>query len=90
MSNLGRRYAVMELNSLIGKRVKESELSNIVGVYMILLDTEIVENDDVQGTLVYAGDGKNEDYKYWFNQTQPITPIYNRTLEEEDSAVYDE
>ena len=65
------------LETFIGEKVKKSELKEIFGVYMILLDAEQLPDGDVEGILVYAGDGEDEAYEKWFKQTRPIAPILN-------------
>lgn len=74
----------------IGMRVKTSQLDEILNLYMILTDSELTESNDVQGTLVYFGDGNSEEYHKWFNQNKPITPVYFDSAELEDGVVYDE
>lgn len=47
-----------ELNDLHkNMRVRVSQLSGILDVCMILLDTELLADGDVEGTLVYFGSG---------------------------------
>lgn len=70
--------------------VRTSQLDEILNVYMILVDTELTENNDVQGTLVYFGDGNSDEYSHWFNQNKPITPVYFDSMELEDGEVYEE
>lgn len=70
--------------------VNVSQLSNILDTCMILVDTEIISNDDVRGTLVYYGEGNTEEYTKWFCQDKAITPVYFDSAEVEDCVVYDE
>lgn len=70
--------------------VKVSQLSNIVDTCMILLDTILLPNKDIEGTLVYFGSGNTEEYTNWFKQEKPITPVYFDSAELEDGVVYDE
>lgn len=56
---------------------------------MILVDTRVIDNNDVIGTLVFWGHDEKEHEK-WFMQTKPITPIYFNSEELEDGVVYDE
>ena len=83
-----KKYTLPELK--MGMRVRMSELQNILDVHMILIDTKIISNDDLIGTLVYAGDGKDENCDKWIKQTKPITPIYFSREEFEDGVEYDE
>lgn len=70
--------------------VKVSQLNTILNVHMILVDTELLPDNDVQGTLVYFGDGDTQEYTKWFHQDRPITPVYFDKAELEDGVVYDE
>lgn len=82
-----KKYTLPELK--IGMQVKLSELKNILDVHMILIDTKVVNSNDLIGTLVFFGADETE-YKKWFNQNKPITPIYFNSEELEDGVVYDE
>ncbi len=88
MNEMTKKYALPELQ--VGMQVKLSELQDILDVHMILIDTEMISNDDLIGTLVYVGDGKDEESDKWFMQTKPITPIYFSREELEDGVEYDE
>ena len=75
----------------VGMKVKKSQLSNILDTHIILINTEIVGDTDVEGKLVYCDTICREDeYEKWFHQTQPITTIYFNSEEWEDGIVYDE
>lgn len=81
-------YTIQDLHE--NMRVRISQLCNILDTYMILLDTELLPDDDIEGTLVYFGQGNTEEYTEWFNQPQPITPVFFDSAELEDGVVYDE
>lgn len=83
-----RKYALQDLHK--DMRVRVSQLSNIMDTCMILLDTELLSNNDVEGTLVYFGSGNTEEYTDWFRQEKAITPVYFDSEELEDGVVYDE
>lgn len=78
------KYSIDELKK--GMIVRLSQLSDILDTPMILTDTKILPNDDLEGILVYFGDSSTKEYEDWFNQSKPITPVY---FSSEDD-VYDE
>ena len=82
------RYSLEDLHK--NMRVRISQLCNILDTYMILLDTKRLPDDDLEGTLVYFGNGNTEEYTNWFKQPQPITPVYFDSAVLEDGIVYDE
>ncbi len=71
----------------IDMEVSADQLSNIYDTYMII---KYSNNNNTVGKLVYIGDKQTAEYDKWFNQSEPITPIYNSTDELEDMSVYDE
>lgn len=83
-----KKYTFNELHK--DMRVKVSQLSNILDTCMILLDTEVLEGNDVEGTLVYFGSGNTEEYIKWFKQDKAITPVFFDSAELNDGVVYDE
>lgn len=81
----------LTLNDIkLGMNVKASQLSDILDTYIILTDTKLLPNNDIQGKLVYYGPGNTEEYTKWFTQKKAITPIYFDSTELEDGIVYDE
>jgi hypothetical protein len=80
-----KKYTLNELK--LGMNVSASQLSNIYDTYMIIAYSN---QSDKIGELVYVGNTQNDKYEQWFNQTRPITPIYNSKEELEDLVVYDE
>ncbi len=82
-----KSYTLSELKT--GMKVGLSQLKNVLDTPMILIDTEVINNDDLVGTLVYFGDNERE-YEKWFKQPKPITPVYFNSEELEDGVVYDE
>ena len=83
-----KKYTFNDLRK--NMRVKVSQLSDILDTCMILLDTELLANNDVEGTLVYFGSGNTEEYTKWFEQDKAITPVFFNSAELEDGVVYDE
>lgn len=79
-----------DLQQYLGKKVWVSQLNQILDTCMILLDSKLLEDNDVQGILVYFGDGNTEEYTSWFQQDKAITPVFFDSLELEDGVVYDE
>ena len=71
-------------------RVRVSQISGILDTCMILLDTVLLADNDVEGTLVYFGSGNTEEYTKWFQQEKVITPVFFDSAESEDGVVYDE
>lgn len=88
MTLLNKKLTLDDLH--IGMTVKESQLSNILDTYFILLNTVVVSDTDIEGELAYFGDGKDNKYQNWFEQTKPITPLYFSKEDTEDGVVYDE
>lgn len=81
----------LTINDLkINKIVKVSQIRNILDTCMILTDTKLLPNNDIQGKLVYYGPGNTEEYTKWFTQKKAITPIYFDSKELENNVVYDE
>ena len=71
----------------LGILVSPEQLDNIYNLYMIIL----YENDEAEkGTLVYINSFPDDDYDKWFEQPNPITPIYNNDTDDEENYVYDE
>ena len=83
-----KKYTISDLYK--NMRVKVSQLSNILDTCMILLDTKVLSDNDIEGTLVYFGNGNTEEYTRWFKQERAITPIFFDSAELEDGVVYDE
>ena len=83
-----RKYTLQDLHK--DMRVKVSQLSNILDTCMILLDSKLLSDNDIEGTLVYFGSGNTEEYTNWFQQERAITPVYFDSEELEDGVVYDE
>ena len=73
MNTPTKKYTLPELK--VGMRVKLSELQGILDTHMILTNTEIINSDDLIGTLVFFGTDKKE-YMKWFKQSEPITHVY--------------
>lgn len=73
-----------------GMRVKESQLSNILDTYFILINSVVVGDTDIEGDLAYFGNGNDAEYKKWFMQDKPITPLFFCKDDAEDGVVYDE
>ena len=75
----------------LGMTVKESELSKIYNKYFILRNTRLLDDNDVEGELVYIDNGDKEEFISWFKQSDdPITPVYFDKEELMDGIVYDE
>jgi len=70
--------------------VKVSQLDNIYDTYMLLLNSKLLPSGDVEGELVYFGDGDTEEYNQWFFTDEAITPLYFDSAEYIDGLVYDE
>lgn len=82
MAMTNKKYTLDDLHK--NMRVRVSQLSNILDTCMILLDTELLADNDVEGTLVYFGNGNNEEYTKWFQQEKAITPVFFDSAELED------
>jgi hypothetical protein len=80
-----RKYTLSDLH--VGMVVRESEISNILDTYFVIINSKIVNETDIEGELVYIGNGKDVNYKKWFEQDNPITPLY---FISEDAVIYDE
>ena len=73
-----------------GKIVRESQLDTIYDTCMLLLNSKLLPDGDVEGELVYFGDGKSDEYNNWFFTNNAITPLYFSSAEYLNEAVYDE
>lgn len=80
-----QKYTINDLHK--DMRVRVSQLSGILDTSMILLDTELLADNDVEGTLVYFGSGNTEEYTKWFQQEKAITPVFFDSAELEDGVV---
>lgn len=90
MDTAEKRYTLADLSGLLGKFVKKSELSEIYDTCIILQKTKRVAKDDLEGQLIYFGDGKTPEYDKLFTSGNAITPIYNDSAELLERVVYDE
>ena len=70
--------------------VRTSQLENIFDTYMLLLNSTLLADGDVEGELVYFGDGKSTDYTKWFKTNATITPVYFDSAEYIDGVTFDE
>ncbi len=69
------RYSFDDLR--LGMEVKRSELSEIFGKVIILINTVLLPDNDIEGEVAYLDNGDNEEYEKWFMQDEiPITPIF--------------
>ena len=57
---------------------------------MLLINSELLSDGDVEGELVYFGEGETEEYTNWFYTDKEITPVYFDSAELIDGVVYDE
>lgn len=72
-------------------RVRVSQLKNILDTFMILTDSKRIDESDVEGTLVYFGEGEDEEAVRWFMQSEKgITPVFFDSEEVKEGIVYDE
>ena len=70
--------------------VRRSQLAGISGKNIILINTTLLEDNDVEGEVAYLDDGNDEEYEKWFEQDKiSITPIY-QNADLKYGAVYDE
>ena len=84
--------SMYQINDLkMNMRVRVSQLKNILDTFMILTDSKRVEGDDVEGTLVYFGEGEDDEAAKWFMQSEKgITPVFFDSEEVKEGIVYDE
>ena len=68
-----QKYTIDDLYK--NMRVRVSQLSGILDTCMILLDTVLLADNDVEGALVYFGSRNTEKYTKWFQQEKAITPV---------------
>ncbi len=81
-----KKYTLEELH--IGMEVKKSQLSNILDTPMLLINTIVLQDGDVKGTLAFYND--IGEYTKYFKQNISITPVFFNSEELEDGIVYDE
>ena len=74
----------------IGMTVRRSQLSNIYDIRILLKDTKVLPDNDLEGKLVYFGDANNAEYDKFFESNDAITPIYFNSSESLDEVVFDE
>lgn len=84
---MSKKYKKSELK--LGMQVKLSEIDHILDTHIILLDTKLIDNNDLIGELVYIGDGKDKESDKWFKQSRPITPLYFSSESLRDDISYD-
>lgn len=90
METVAKRYRLGDLSNLLGKVVRKSELSEIYDTCIVLQKTKRTADDDLEGVLVYFGDGETPEYDKLFTSGNAITPIYNDSEEVLEGVVYDE
>lgn len=83
-----QKYTIDDLYKKM--RVHVSQPSGILDTCMILLDTVLLADNDVERTRVYFGSGNTEEYIKWFQQEKVITPVFFDSAEWEDGVGYDE
>lgn len=82
-----RKYQLEDLK--IGMKVKESELNEIYDTHMMLENSKLLMDGDVEGILIFFGDSQ-EEYTKIFMQNRRITPLYFDSAELVEGVVYDE
>lgn len=70
--------------------VRVSQLDKIYDTYMLLINSKLLPDGDVEGELVYFGNGDSTEYKKWFLSDVAITPLFFDSGEYVDGVVYDE
>lgn len=88
-----KKAALVQVSSEIGRLFKGHnilEYKSPEDHLDILLDTVLLADNDVEGTLVYLGSGNTEKYTKWFQQEKAVTPVFFDSAESEDGVVYDE
>ena len=73
-----QKYTINDLHK--DMRVRVSQLSGIQDTSMILLDTELLADNDVEGTLVYFGSGNTEEYQNGSNRKKRL-PRFSLTAQ---------
>lgn len=73
----------------LGMKVRKSELSKILDMYIILTDVCSIEQDLV-GKIGFIGREITEEAAKLRNPQIPITCIYNNSTEIGDDVTYDE
>lgn len=73
-----------------GEIVRESQLNEIYDTCMLLLNSKLLPDGDVEGELIYFGDSDSDEYNNWFFTGNAITPLYFESAECINGVVYDE
>lgn len=74
----------------VGMTVRQSELKDIFGKSIILINSKLLDNKDVEGEVAYIENGNEAELEKWFTQKEmPITPIY-QAEDLRDGICYDE
>lgn len=88
MAAIGKKLTINELK--IGMKVKVSQLENILDTCILLLNSELLPDGDVEGELIYFGEGETDEYTQLFLSGKKITPLYFESAEILEGVVYDE
>ena len=70
--------------------VKVSQIDTIYDTYMLLINSRMLPDGDIEGEIVYFGDGESDEYNNWFFKDTPLTPLYFDKAEMLGEVFYDE
>ena len=71
-----------------GMRVKASQLSNIFGQHIILVNPDIMSDGDIEGEIGFIGKTLTDESDGFNGQGKPIAHIYNDMDEKEGDVYY--
>lgn len=84
---VSKKYKLEDLQ--VGMTVKLSEINEIYDTHMMLENSKLLANKDVEGMLILIGNDQ-EEYTKLFMQKRRLTPVYFSSEELVDGVVYDE
>ena len=82
---------LLSINDIVkGMRVRASQLSQIFGQHIILINPDIMSDGDIEGEIGYIGENLNDESDGLNRQGKPVAHIYNDAEEKEGDVYLDE
>ncbi|MBQ7565164.1 MAG: hypothetical protein IJT16_14405 [Lachnospiraceae bacterium] len=83
-----KKYTIDELHT--GMKVKESQLDNIFKKHIILINSYLNSNGEIEGIIGFIGNQLNEESDRLNQKGVIVTHIYNEEVDKEGEVYYDE
>ena len=83
-----KEYTLDELYN--GMQVRESQLSNVYNIHIVLVNSFLTEDGDIEGTVGFIGSTLNSESDRLNRRGVMVTHIYNEEAEKEGEIYYDD